>query len=85
MVRDIFKSTRRSSFMGADWMDIGDDPGGVPPVAGRDRNSIGDMLQNYDYMHSGSKPDTLTVQHPLTKEATTFEAPAPEWSFERLA
>jgi len=68
MVRDIFKSTRRSSFMGADWMDIGDDPGGVPPVAGRDRNSIGDMLQRLDYMHAGSKPDTLTVQHPLTKE-----------------
>jgi 23S rRNA-/tRNA-specific pseudouridylate synthase len=27
----------------------------------------------------------LTFKHPLTKEATTFEAPPPDWSLEPLA
>jgi 23S rRNA-/tRNA-specific pseudouridylate synthase len=50
----------------------------------------GRALGNRQTLSLGEPPlclhaSKLTFRHPLTKEATTFESPAPEWSFERLA
>jgi UPF0176 protein len=60
------------------------------PICGDPVYLLGRALGNRQTLSLGEPPlclhaSKLTFRHPLTKEATTFEAPAPEWSFERLA
>jgi len=60
------------------------------PICGDPVYLPGHALGNRQTLPLGEPPLCLhawklTFRHPLTKKATTFEAPTPDWSFEPLA
>ena len=60
------------------------------PICGDPVYLPGNALGNRQTLAPGDSPLCLhawklTFRHPLTKEATTFEAPTPAWSLEAVA